>query len=125
MRGVLLQPSIAIQTVICSCPSSQSLTYDDAAMALSTLSIFDGLIFDAAKLMVAQLDVLVPRLLQLTRHQKMVVRKAALRALGVLTTLPTDAIYPYAQRVTRELVPALDDKKRLVRAEAVKSRNEW
>ena len=34
-------------------------------------------------------------------------------------------VYPYKNKVTRALADNLDDKKRLVRAEAVKCRTEW
>ena len=34
-------------------------------------------------------------------------------------------VYPYQNQVIRGLAPCLDDKKRLVRKEAVKSRASW
>ena len=34
-------------------------------------------------------------------------------------------IFPMAKRVVRELAPLLDDKKRIVRADAVTCRSEW
>lgn len=53
------------------------------------------------------------------------IRTNALRCIGVLTLLPGHLIIPYKNEVIRELEGILDDKKRLVRKEAVTARGEW
>lgn len=50
---------------------------------------------------------------------------SSLQCIGALTTLSVHLIYPYQAQIIRGLVPCLDDKKRLVRKEAVLSRSEW
>ena len=55
--------------------------------------------------------------------QKM--RIASLKCLTGLASLPLHVILPYRNKITRALTPVLDDKKRLVRAEAVAARHEW
>ena len=40
-------------------------------------------------------------------------------------SLLSQQVYPYKSEVIRGLAPCLDDKKRLVRKAAVKSRSEW
>ena len=53
------------------------------------------------------------------------VRMAALRCLGKFTALPEQVILPQQETVTRHLVAALDDHKRLVRQAAVDTRTQW
>ncbi|XP_019357678.1 PREDICTED: MMS19 nucleotide excision repair protein homolog [Gavialis gangeticus] len=53
------------------------------------------------------------------------VRIAALRCIHALTSLPAPGLLPYKARVIRALAKPLDDKKRLVRKEAVVARGEW
>ena len=55
----------------------------------------------------------------------MKVRMAALQAIGALSTLPSHLLYPHAVNVVLQLDSCVDDKKRLVRKEAVKARAEW
>ncbi|GAB1302422.1 MMS19 nucleotide excision repair protein homolog [Apodemus speciosus] len=53
------------------------------------------------------------------------VRIAALQCMHALTRLPTSVLLPYKPQVIRALAKPLDDKKRLVRKEAVSARGEW
>jgi len=53
------------------------------------------------------------------------VRISALKCLAQFTTLPEHVILPQQDRVTRHLVSALDDHKRLVRKAAVDTRTKW
>ncbi|XP_055208612.2 MMS19 nucleotide excision repair protein homolog isoform X2 [Gorilla gorilla gorilla] len=53
------------------------------------------------------------------------VRIAALQCMHALTRLPTPVLLPYKPQVIRALAKPLDDKKRLVRKEAVSARGEW
>lgn len=49
----------------------------------------------------------------------------ALECLSNLTAFPTFLLLPYKEQVTYEIVPALDDSKRLVRNAAGKTRLKW
>ncbi|XP_059982876.1 MMS19 nucleotide excision repair protein homolog isoform X2 [Lagenorhynchus albirostris] len=53
------------------------------------------------------------------------VRIAALQCMHAVTHLPTPVLLPYKLQVIRALAKPLDDKKRLVRKEAVSARGEW
>lgn len=53
------------------------------------------------------------------------VRIAALHILSSVTNYPAFIVLPFSQDVLLGLVPALDDKKRLVRSAAVLARNQW
>lgn len=104
----------------------QSLSCDEQSLKLSTLQTMYSLAFDAPEIIARQVTSLVPMLLGLTQFQlSMKVRMEALKCLGALTTLPHHVVYPYKTKVCRALADSVDDKKRLVRKEAVKCRNEW
>jgi len=54
------------------------------------------------------------------------VRMAALKCLGAQPkSLPFTALRPYKARVLKDLEKSLDDRKRLVRREAVECRSQW
>ncbi|RMX48437.1 hypothetical protein pdam_00020451, partial [Pocillopora damicornis] len=104
----------------------QSLSCDEQSLKLSTLQTMYSLVLDAPEIISRQVTSLVPMLLGLTKFQlSMKVRMEALKCLGALTTLPHHVVYPYKTKVCKALADSVDDKKRLVRKEAVKCRNEW
>lgn len=53
------------------------------------------------------------------------VRIAAIQCLSAIAKYPTFITLQFAQDIQFGLVSALDDKKRLVRSAAAKTRNEW
>ncbi|KAF2072489.1 hypothetical protein CYY_006198 [Polysphondylium violaceum] len=73
------------------------------------------------------LDSLVPSLIKLSvsaPNQKS--RKSSLEILYFISvSIPYHNIYPFRGKVIAGIVPALDDKKRLVRRDASKCRNSW
>uniref|UniRef100_A0A663MCI8 MMS19 nucleotide excision repair protein n=1 Tax=Athene cunicularia TaxID=194338 RepID=A0A663MCI8_ATHCN len=83
------------------------------------------LLLEAPQIMSLHVDTLVTKFLSLTSSPAMAVRIAALRCAHALTSLPTTVLLPYKARVIRALAKPLDDKKRLVRKEAVAARGEW
>ncbi|KAJ7336488.1 mms19 nucleotide excision repair [Desmophyllum pertusum] len=104
----------------------QSLSCDEQSLKLSTLQTMYSLVLDAPEIITRHVTSLVPMLLGLAMFQlSMKIRIEALKCLGVMTTLPHHAVYPYKTKVCRALADSVDDKKRLVRKEAVKCRNEW
>ncbi|XP_077991989.1 MMS19 nucleotide excision repair protein homolog [Glandiceps talaboti] len=104
----------------------QSLYCQQASLTLSTMNTLYSLVHNAPAIIAQEMDSLLPQLLKLSSYQpSMKVRIAALKCVGVLTTLPHHTVYPHQKNVLRQLGPILDDRKRFVRREAVTARNEW
>ncbi|NXU69981.1 MMS19 protein, partial [Horornis vulcanius] len=103
----------------------EALSCSDRVVQLSTLSCLHPLLLEAPQVMSLHVDTLVTKFLDLTSSPTMAVRIAALRCAHALTSLPTTVLLPYKGRVIRALAKPLDDKKRLVRKEAVAARGEW
>jgi DNA repair/transcription protein MET18/MMS19 len=104
----------------------QSLSLSEPSLKTSTLTTLYSLVHDAPLVISQHISSLIPPLLLLSKqNQQMTVRIAALQCVGVLTILPHHVVFPYRMQVIRELASTLDDRKRLVRKEAVKCRGEW
>ncbi|KAL4231335.1 mms19 nucleotide excision repair [Mactra antiquata] len=104
----------------------QSLLSNDLDLQLVTMDTLTDLIFNASNVIEKQLDSLIPQLLKMCVYkQSLKVRVSALKCLTQLTNLPLHKLLPYRNKVVRSLVPVLDDRKRLVRNEAVIARQEW
>ncbi|NXU51294.1 MMS19 protein, partial [Turnix velox] len=103
----------------------EALSCSDRVVQLSTLNCLQPLLLEAPQIMSLHIDTLVTKFLSLTSSPTMAVRIAALRCAHALTCLPTVVLLPYKARVIRALAKPLDDKKRLVRKEAVAARGEW
>ncbi|XP_027503972.1 MMS19 nucleotide excision repair protein homolog [Corapipo altera] len=103
----------------------EALSCSDRVVQLSTLSCLQPLLLEAPQIMSLHVDTLVTKFLNLTSSPTMAVRIAALRCAHALTCLPTPVLLPYKAQVIRALAKPLDDKKRLVRKEAVAARGEW
>ncbi|NXJ70037.1 MMS19 protein, partial [Rostratula benghalensis] len=103
----------------------EALSCSDRVVQLSTLSCLQPLLLEAPQIMSLHVDTLVTKFLSLTCSPTMAVRIAALRCAHALASLPTTVLLPYKARVIRALAKPLDDKKRLVRKEAVAARGEW
>ncbi|KAG0085141.1 hypothetical protein BGZ93_000833, partial [Podila epicladia] len=107
-----------------------SLSFPDAELKSSTIETFQIITKDAPGLMAEHLATLTPLLISLTNSQDaantMTVRIAALKCLGAQPkSLPFTALRPYKAQVLKELEKSLDDRKRLVRREAVECRSQW
>ncbi|XP_062506699.1 MMS19 nucleotide excision repair protein homolog [Corticium candelabrum] len=104
----------------------QSLSLPELSLKTSTLSTLCSLVRDAPLIISQHLTSLMPSLLSLAQQpQQMKVRISALQCLGLMTVLPHHLVFPFRLKVIRALAATLDDKKRLVRKEAVKCRGEW
>uniref|UniRef100_A0AAQ6IRF2 MMS19 nucleotide excision repair protein n=1 Tax=Anabas testudineus TaxID=64144 RepID=A0AAQ6IRF2_ANATE len=100
----------------------EALSCPDQGVQLSTLSCLEPVLIDPPPALIQQLEALVSRLLALVGSPAMNVRIASLRCIHALSRFP---ILPFRARVLRALAQPLDDKKRLVRREAVQARGEW
>ncbi|XP_045147478.1 MMS19 nucleotide excision repair protein homolog isoform X3 [Echinops telfairi] len=103
----------------------EALSCPDCVVQLSTLSCLQPLLLEAPQVMSLHVDTLVTKFLNLSSSPSMVVRMAALQCMHALTRLPVPVLLPYKPQVVRALAKPLDDKKRLVRKEAVSARGEW
>ncbi|XP_055360358.1 MMS19 nucleotide excision repair protein homolog isoform X2 [Betta splendens] len=103
----------------------EALSCSDQGVQLSTLSCLEPVLIDPPPALIQQLEALVSRLLVLIGSSAMNVRIAALRCIRALSGFPAHEILPFRARVLRALAQPLDDKKRLVRSEAVQARGEW
>ncbi|XP_023610630.1 MMS19 nucleotide excision repair protein homolog isoform X3 [Myotis lucifugus] len=103
----------------------EALSCPDCVVQLSTLSCLQPLLQEAPQVMSLHVDTLVTKFLNLSSSPSMAVRIAALQCMHALTRLPTPVLLPYKPQVIRALAKPLDDKKRLVRKEAVSARGEW
>ncbi|XP_043911515.1 MMS19 nucleotide excision repair protein homolog [Protopterus annectens] len=122
--------SIPKQVLMTELPSLLSLLMEalhcpDQVVQLSTLRCLHPLLMDAPQVMSVHAETLVTKLLALTASPAMKIRIAALQCIHALTQLPNHVVIPYRARVIRALAKPLDDKKRLVRKEAVTARGEW
>ncbi|XP_073451557.1 MMS19 nucleotide excision repair protein homolog [Aquarana catesbeiana] len=103
----------------------EALSCSDRIVQLSTLTCLEPLLLDAADILNIHIDTLIRKLLLLTCSASMAVRISALKCMLALTKLPLPMLLPYKQQVIRALARPLDDKKRLVRKEAVEARCQW
>lgn len=103
----------------------EALSCPDDVVQLSTLTCLEPLLLDAADMLSVHIDTLISKLLRLTSSPSMAVRITALKCMLALTKLPLPMLIPFKQHVIRALAKPLDDKKRLVRKEAVEARCQW
>lgn len=103
-----------------------ALMSDECKLQLSTMTTLKTVMDESPLLLAQHVNLIVPRLLKLSKTEtSMKVRIASLECLEYLTQLPATTLLPYRREVIRFLEPVLDDKKRLVRKQAVRARGEW
>ncbi|XP_055503042.1 MMS19 nucleotide excision repair protein homolog isoform X2 [Leucoraja erinacea] len=103
----------------------EALSCPDQVVQLSTLGCLHPLLLEAPHIMGLHIETLVSKMLHLTTSPAMKVRISSLQCMHALTKLPSHVILPHKARVIQALAKPLDDKKRLVRREAVVARGEW
>lgn len=93
---------------------------------IGALRTIGSLLENPDSTIVDQTDELLGRLLNLSiNNPVMIVRIDALKCIRLLAKFPLIKTLPHKQRVLLELAKCLDDKKRLVRKEAVNARGAW
>eukprot|EP00066_Takifugu_rubripes_P000817 XP_003961580.1 PREDICTED: MMS19 nucleotide excision repair protein homolog [Takifugu rubripes] len=103
----------------------EALSCPDQGVQLSTLSCLQPVLVDPPPALIQQLEALFSRLLALTSSPSMNMRIASLRCIKTISHFPVHEVLPFRARVLRALARPLDDRKRLVRQEAVQARAEW
>lgn len=106
----------------------QSLELPDTTLRVSTLNTFKLAVTEAPETISSQVSMILPSLLGILqdRSSSIQARVAVLNCLSEFpTSLPKDVLKPHAQSVLWKLKVALDDRKRIVRKEAVDCRSKW
>ncbi|CAG8771911.1 7017_t:CDS:2, partial [Acaulospora morrowiae] len=95
----------------------------------STIDTFYLIALEAPHIISEHISTVIPLMLsfiQSTNENTMRVRISSLQCLGAFPdTIPFDVLYPFKSKVLKGVGNALDDKKRLVRKEAVDCRSRW
>ncbi|KAI8929868.1 Dos2-interacting transcription regulator of RNA-Pol-II-domain-containing protein [Entophlyctis helioformis] len=109
-----------------------SLSLPEADLKLGTLQTIELMVTEAPSVVAEQISAIVPPLLSMSLYANRSfgndprVRVAALKVIGLLVShVPYTVLHPYKPRVIRDLAPAADDPKRVVRREAAQTRNIW
>ncbi|XP_059147306.1 MMS19 nucleotide excision repair protein homolog [Physella acuta] len=90
------------------------------------LSTLGTAILHSPDIIIPNVDNIISQFLDLAKmHSSMKVRITALKCLENLTSLPVHIITPHQNKVVQALANTLDDKKRLVRKQAVDTRSSW
>ena len=92
---------------------------------MSSLASIHSLTGTASAIILDHVDSLIKILLTLTKFPSMEVRERAVITLELFTSFPYPKIHPSKDNVICQLLPVLDDKKRIVRRAASRCRNEW
>uniref|UniRef100_UPI00358FE5AB MMS19 nucleotide excision repair protein homolog isoform X2 n=1 Tax=Myxine glutinosa TaxID=7769 RepID=UPI00358FE5AB len=95
------------------------------AVLAAALALLQVALAHSPKPLEPQVESFLTCLLPLTRSPSMSVRIAALKCLSAITCLPTHLLLPHWITVQHTLAAVLDDKKRLVRREAIEARGRW
>ena len=97
----------------------------DDEMIFSSLSTILAICDEDQNVFRSHLDSLVARLLRVAKNKQMKIRSASLKCLVKLSGYPPHTIVPLKKEVLRAIAPLLDDRKRLVRKDAVLCSNVW
>ncbi|XP_044736341.1 MMS19 nucleotide excision repair protein homolog [Chrysoperla carnea] len=94
-------------------------------LCLMALKKIEYIVINEKELFVTYLSDITPILLKLTASDSMEVRLSALKCLEYIMDSPTHLVTPFKVRVIHGLAKCLDDPKRLVRTQAIKTRLAW
>ncbi|KZC14978.1 MMS19 nucleotide excision repair protein like protein, partial [Dufourea novaeangliae] len=103
----------------------ESLSLDNEQLIFSTLITLRVLLEAKHIIFSDKAQCFIPRFLKLITYNTMRVRIAALECLMNYCNYPTILLNTYKQDVLEKLAISLDDRKRLVRKAAVKTRTQW
>ena len=121
----ILEP--ALPTLVAPLLQTLDLQTDQAVKA-SSLLIFESLLMHSPTLVAEHASSLITRLLNCTGvgANAAHVRARALQCLALVPKqLKREVVLPYRRQIVKRLMAVLDDRKRSVRAEAVKARTAW
>lgn len=105
-----------------------SLSFADTVLKLSTLDLFAFSLSEATHVMEKNIKDLLPAFIALIgpSEKSMQVRIAALKCIDLVSVkVSRDIVLPYTKETLKAISVPLDDKKRLVRKQAVECRESW
>ncbi|KAI7907118.1 Dos2-interacting transcription regulator of RNA-Pol-II-domain-containing protein [Cokeromyces recurvatus] len=118
---------IALSYVLKNVP--KQILLNELPPLVSTLATFKLAVAEASNVVAPQVRTILPSLLALlqeTANNPIRVRVGALACLAEFPgSIAKDILKPHVNYVIRELRTSLDDKKRIVRKEAVECRSQW
>ncbi|EPX73887.1 TFIIH regulator [Schizosaccharomyces octosporus yFS286] len=106
----------------------QCLVLEDIGVKYSALNVIMTAIKEMPSLISDYMNSLIPSLLTIPKdtNNPAAIRLLALKCLGLLPELISPIhIQPFRAKVIREMIPCLDDIKRVVRTEASRTRHKW
>jgi DNA repair/transcription protein MET18/MMS19 len=107
-------------------PIIAALSSYDSNLIVCALGVAQDILPNAQDLVVQHLGSFIHALLRLTQFQSANVRIQALHCLSCLAAKgKSEVLSPFKPSVVKELAIALDDKKRIVRKNAVDCREKW
>ncbi|KAI9483867.1 MAG: Dos2-interacting transcription regulator of RNA-Pol-II-domain-containing protein [Benjaminiella poitrasii] len=101
---------------------------DNVILKLSTLDLFQFALNEATETMATYIITLLPAFISLIdlSRSPMKVRISALKCIELVATkISRDVVLPYVKDTLKAVAMALDDRKRLVRLQAVECRESW
>jgi DNA repair/transcription protein MET18/MMS19 len=104
------------------------MSFPDTVLKLSTLDLFQFALSEATDIMAKHIITLLPAFISLTtpKETSMKVRISALKCIELISTkISRDIVLPYVKQTLKAIAIPLDDKKRLVRKQAVECRESW
>jgi DNA repair/transcription protein MET18/MMS19 len=104
------------------------MSFPDTVLKLSTLELFQFSLQEATDIMAKHIITLLPAFTPLIGpdEKSMKVRISALKCIDLISTkISRDVVLPYVKDTLKVIAIPLDDKKRLVRKQAVECRENW
>jgi DNA repair/transcription protein MET18/MMS19 len=96
------------------------------SLIISSVEALRSLVLESPDIINLHVATIISLLLKLAMtHPKMSVRAPCVKCINALCSLPPHLTYPHRVQVLNGLDVCLDDKKRLVRKEAVECRSKW
>lgn len=105
-----------------------SMDIQDKDLVYSLLLVLSGMLMDekGKECILENMNIIVSVLAQLVSYpHMMVVRETALQCFVAMSSFPHSKVYRMRPQVLQAAIKALDDKKRVVRQEAVRCRQTW
>lgn len=106
----------------------KSTSFPDTVLKLSTLDLFEFALCQATDVMTKHISTLLPAFISLIgpNERSMNVRISALKCIDlVCKNISRDVVLPHTKDTLKAIAIPLDDKKRLVRKQAVECRENW
>ncbi|KAI4355583.1 hypothetical protein L6164_004341 [Bauhinia variegata] len=125
---VILSEAKKLIPILLDCLSMLAEDIQDKDMLYDLLLVLSGILTEknGREVVTGNAHIIIDRLIRLMDYpHKTLVRETALQCLVAMSELPHARIYPMRTQVLRAISKVLDDKKRVVRQEAVRCSKAW